>query len=608
MYVTDLNGNTEPLNHIQRPEINEEVNGAYTLALTSFFHANNPGHTLIEEESVIHTDGYDFRVKQLRENKGRKEIIALSTFFDLVGKRQDEIYGGTRTFNEFASFVFSGTGWTCESVDVAGSQFIPNFGNANVIKLVTDLCKVYECEYKILPGNRVQFAKQVGPDNDAQYRYRHNVQAISKSVDTTNLRTVIKGFGGDGLAITYTSPYAEKYGDIEADPVENEDYFTADEMLPVLKQELQDFPEVTIELDSIELVDKEVGERVWLIYEPMDIEFQTRIMSKKSTIRNDRWVTSSVTIGNTMPRSLSDILTETKIDIDENNKRTKSRIEQTNDRITLAVEQFAGEMLEAYAKIEITASEIRSEVATLNEKLEDGIAQNNSLISQTATQIRAEVNSEIKRVDGRIDTANSSITQTASSIRSEVATSVASLDGKITSANSSITQLADQISLKAETSTVNSLGARINSVEFDLDATNAQITQKVSQTDYNGNTIVSMINQTPSHIEINASKINLVGAVTVLSDISGRLGNITAGNIDIYESAKIGAGLYLRGGAGGLFTGVYFGNTQIMQDDTGYLNLTNRIRIGSFTEVNGQLDLTRANVSWGNNRPAAVWG
>ena len=567
LYVTDLNGNTEPLNHIQRVEINEEVNGAFTLALTSFFHANNPGYSLIEEESVIHTEGYDFRIKQMKENRGRKEVVALSTFFDLVGHRQDDIYGGTRTFNEFASFVFSGTGWTFESVDVTGSQFIPNFGTDNVIKLITALCKVYECEYKILPGNRVQFAKQVGPDNDAQYRYGHNVQALSKSVDTTNLRTVIKGFGGNGLAITYTSPYAEKYGEIEADPVENEDYFTADEMLPVLKSALQDYPDVTIELDSIELSDKEVGERVWLIYEPMDIEFQTRVMSKKSTIRNNRMVTLSVTIGNTVPRSLSDILTDVNINIDENNKRTKSRIEQTNDRITFAVEQFAGEMLEAYSKIELTASEIRSEVAALNVQLEDGIAQNKSLISQTATQIRQEVTSEVRRVDGRVD-----------------------------SANSSITQLASQVSIKADSSTVSALGTRVNSVEWNLDAANAQISQKVSQTDYNGNTIVSMINQTPYYVEINADKINLVGAVNVLSDISGNLGTITSGNIDIHNEIKVGNGIFLRGSGR---TGMYFGDGSQMFSSGGAVTIEawNEVSIiGRPVKFYGTVDFSSANV------------
>jgi len=64
-----------------------------------------------------------------------------------------------------------------------------------------------------------------------------------------------------------------------------------------------------------------------------------------------------------------------------------------------------------------------------------------------------------------------------------------------------------------------------------FEQTNEQISLKVSETDYNGNTIASLINQTATTIDIQASKINLVGAVTVLSDITGNLGTITAGTI-----------------------------------------------------------------------------
>ncbi|MGY3718854.1 hypothetical protein ACWE42_25480, partial [Sutcliffiella cohnii] len=57
------------------------------------------------------------------------------------------------------------------------------------------------------------------------------------------------------------------------------------------------------------------------------------------------------------------------------------------------------------------------------------------------------------------------------------------------------------------------------------------IESKVSTVDYNGNNIASLINQTATTIKIQASKINLVGAVTVLSDITGNLGTITAGTL-----------------------------------------------------------------------------
>lgn len=532
MYVTDLNGNTEPLNHVQRVEITEEVNGPFTLALTSFFHANNPGHDLIEEETIITVEGYDFRVKQLKENNGRKEVVAPSTFFDLVHERQDDIYGGTRTFNEFASFVFSGTGWTFETDGSLGYALIPNFGEDNVIKLNNTLCDAFDCDFKIKPGNVVLFGKQIGGDNDFQFRYKHNIKALSKSVDTTNLRTAIKGIGFEGLEVVYIADSADKYGVRWADPIENDDIMTAEEFDPILKQELRSQQvDMSYELDNIELLDREIGESIWLIHEPMGIELQTHIMKKFSTYQNGTMQTVSVVVGNAIPRTLQDITMSQKVEIDENEKKTRSRFEQTNDRITMEVERIG----DSIATLEIKADNIILSV----EKLEDSVA---------AIDVKAD----------------------------NIILSVAEIGDRVEYNES-------QISIQAD-----------------------QIASKVSNTDFNGNTITSLINQTATTIDIQASKINLMGAVTVLSDISGKLGDITAGNIDIMEEIKVGAGIYLRGD--GLYTGVYFGNTQIVQDTTGYLNLLNRVRIGNFVEINGQLDLTGSNITWGNNRPTATWG
>lgn len=443
--VTSLNGETEPLNLIKDFIVNEEVNGAFTVSLTSFLLENNPGHDLLEEESIITVDGYDFRVKQMKESPNRKTVTGISTFYDLIGHRQENIYGGTRTFNEFATFVFGGTGWTFENVDVTGSVFIPNYGDDNVIKLVQVLCAAYECEYKIMPNNHIIFKEQIGGDYDAQYRYGHNVKALSKSVDTTNLRTSIKGYGGNGLVVTYTSPNISQFPNAgEAEPIRDDRFTIAASLTEHVKQKLIDFPETSIELDSVELINKELGERVWLIYEPLNIEFQTRVMAKKSVMRNGKIVTASVVIGNSTSKKMSDILTEQSIKIDENNKQTTSRIDQTNENITLEVER---------------------------------IDENISTLSINADNIQL---------------------------------SVSNLSGRMGNAES-------QISIQA-----------------------GQITQKVSQSDYNGEKLVSMINLTPDSVKIEAKNITLQGAVTVLSELSDNLGYIRAGNIDISESIKIG--------------------------------------------------------------------
>lgn len=57
-----------------------------------------------------------------------------------------------------------------------------------------------------------------------------------------------------------------------------------------------------------------------------------------------------------------------------------------------------------------------------------------------------------------------------------------------------------------------------------------QISMKVSQTDYNGNTIASLINQTATTIQIQANKINLNGYVT-LSNLTDGSTTISGSNI-----------------------------------------------------------------------------
>lgn len=454
MLIVQNGSQVEPLNHIQGLDVNQEVKGAYTASFTSFNYPNNPGYGLLEEESIVFVEDQEFRVKQFEEVRNSKRIVAIHTFYDLADQRQDSIYGGTRTFNEFATFVLQGTGWTFSST-VSGSRFIENFGENNIIVLINALCAVYECEYEIRANKHVHFASQIGPDNDAQYRYGHNVKALSKKVDTTNLKTYIEGYGANGLFVSYTSPFAgdPRIGIRKADPIRDDRFTQSDSMLEHLKRELKDVPESFFELDSVELTNKELGERVWLIYEPLGIEFQTRILKQTKSIRNGKLVTTKVVLGNTLPKSTTDILISQKVEIDENKKEYRSKFTQTNELIHLSVEA------------------INESIATI--------------------ELRAD----------------------------SIVLSVTGLDTRMGQAESSISIQAGQIS------------------------------SKVSQTDYNGNTIASLINQSATTIDIQASKINLIGAVSVLSDISGNLGTITTGDINIFDEIRVGGGIHMRSSA-----------------------------------------------------------
>lgn len=116
----------------------------------------------------------------------------------------------------------------------------------------------------------------------------------------------------------------------------------------------------------------------------------------------------------------------------------------------------------------------------------------------------------------------------------------------------------------------------------------------------NANGIIAAINLSSEGVDIQGSKINLVGAVTVLSDITGNLGTITAGtingiqinsaNIAISENISIGERVTLSATTVG--SGIYWGTsgTNIKYDPAG----------GSLTMFGNQNVIIRASAGNGN--------
>lgn len=504
LVVKNFAGNqTEPFFTTSAPVFEQDTLGNLTLEFTINKSNNEDGFNLLQEESIVTAANYDFRVKQLIDNKPeRKTILAISTFFDLAYQFKDKTFGGTHSSQEFITYLLSGTGWSA-TIDFTETATIYKFGSKNIIQCVNQICDAFNCEFEILPNNRVHFSKSLGPDNGAQYRYGHNIKALSRKIDTTHLRTKITATGKNGLTVTYTSPNHTIWGIRIANPISDERFTNADNLLKKAKDALIDYPEVSFELDTIELLDKQLGEKVWLIYEPIEgLKLQTRILKRFCIVDEviDELKTMAVTLGNSLPRTMSDnevdteeLIEDTKEElsevIEENKKEYKSAITQTDSRITLEVEKLN----KSIATIDLKADQISLSVS-------NRIANEVAAINVRANQIQSTVSAQN--------------------------VSIGNLNNRIGSAESSITQQSWQIS------------------------------QKVSTTDYNGNTIASLINQTSTTISIQASKINLVGAVRVLSDISGNLGSITSGNIHIKEDIHMGRRLYFSdmtsvGGANG---------------------------------------------------------
>lgn len=560
LMVTNLSGVTDVVASFNNFEMYEETNGSFTLSFTSISHPENHGHILLEQEGFVEYEGYEFRIKQLRNSPLSKQIKAVSTYFDNVNTRKYDTYGGTHTLDEFATYVFEGTGWTFVNDDVLESAFIPNFGGENIVKLVETLKAAFQCEMKIEPNKVVRFAKQIGPDNDEHYRYGHNIVSISENIDTTKLRTYIEGYGANDIHVTYTSPLASSpgIGIRHAEPIRDDRFTQEDQLLQHIKNELHDYPESSIELDAIELQDKEVGERVWLIHEKIGIEYQTRVMAKRTRIPKHL---STVVLGNVKPQTISSLLSSQKVELDRNKKETISKIEQTDEMIKLEVSRLDGDIAVAQSQIQMNADEITLRVTKTEydegiSGMDSRVTDAESSILQNADEIALRVtksvyDTDINGLKTRIGDAESSITQNANEIALKVSQTTYETDindpetglkSRVTDAESRITQNADEISLRVTKTTydtdIGGLDTRVTNAESNITQNANAITSKVSSTVSGAEEIFSLFEQTASNITLKASKIDLLGIVKVAETLS-------IGNADDLSGTKT---LQFRGG------------------------------------------------------------
>ena len=115
----------------------------------------------------------------------------------------------------------------------------------------------------------------------------------------------------------------------------------------------------------------------------------------------------------------------------------------------------------------------------------------------------------------RVTRAESSILQQAGLIALRVTQEAFDgLLGRVETAESTIEQQANQIALRVTASVFNELKERVEDSESSIIQNATNIALRVAKTDYNGNTVASLINQSATTIKLQASKIKLEGLIT----------------------------------------------------------------------------------------------
>ncbi|EEM68477.1 MULTISPECIES: phage tail protein [Bacillus cereus group] len=288
--VTDLAGNTESLVGFKGLRRRRAINGDKILSFSLYPSEDNKfSFDFVKEESRIEFDGEIYIVKSLQEiNVGKtyfKQVECIHEFFVRMNQKQkDASHTGSMTIQDATNFIFEGTGYQPVIVDPFYAEHFENFGKENRLSLLNKALGRYKAEITI-NSNQVRFRKKIGEDTDFQFRYNFNVKTFERNVDTKPLRTYIKGYGKDGLVREYTSPNKDIFGYSEAPILEDERFTTVSGLDAALKEALQDTPIVSITIDFVDLrkagypyIIPNEGDRVFLIYEPMNVDIEARIV------------------------------------------------------------------------------------------------------------------------------------------------------------------------------------------------------------------------------------------------------------------------------------------------------------------------------------------
>lgn len=317
MIVTDIYNNTEFLTDINKIRRVQRINQEHSI---SFMVNETPGNkeafVLANEESIIDFLGKKYRIKVMdQESIGEtsvKSIKAHHVVFDLIDHYVHETTSGTKSIGDLLYIALKDTGFTYQVIDVFETKEVTNFGDDNALSLLQYVLANYRAEFEMESSNHIVIRARLGNYTDFQFRYKHNLKTVSKSIDTTGLATFIKGFGkknedGTFIAVAeYTSPNSALYGIREAKPVFDERFTDPVALKEHIKGELQDEPKISFTVNFVDLRNAGypyavpgLGDYIYVIYEPMGIDITARIVGIEEELDTDgNFINTVVTLSN----------------------------------------------------------------------------------------------------------------------------------------------------------------------------------------------------------------------------------------------------------------------------------------------------------------------
>lgn len=264
--------------------------------------------TIYTNDEILEGIGRGWRLQFEEENycltyvnpidEGNRIVVEFDAvhefFFDL---RKSVIYSemnGSNTANAYLQFIFNGSGYEYRLEVTIPSFEKESFGMKNRLDLFKDFISSTGVEFSV-NGKIVRILERVGTNLSTIVKKGFNLNELRIEKDPGSFITYLRGYGAfvdpddeskGRLIVEYLSPLAEVFGKLEGDPVIDERYTVANNLIERLKSDVENSYGISVDIDMEDLTragydydQPHEGDYIMAINKDLGFEQKIRIMS-----------------------------------------------------------------------------------------------------------------------------------------------------------------------------------------------------------------------------------------------------------------------------------------------------------------------------------------
>lgn len=238
---------------------------------------------------------YVITYKKLSDDTNTVVFDAVQQFFwDFAKVALHAQYTGSHEYTFYLGQLFDKSGYTYKN-DVTVPAFEKeNWGYKNKLDLFNDIIDQADVEFEV-HNETVHIAKQIGSDLTNFVRRGINLSDLTEEMKISDFATYAKGYGAfkdaedqskGRLEVEYRSELAKQFGDLEMDPIVDERYTIADNLIAALKKQVDATYTVSMTMNIYDLENAgypnyeapKVGDWILAIDEALNFKRKIRII------------------------------------------------------------------------------------------------------------------------------------------------------------------------------------------------------------------------------------------------------------------------------------------------------------------------------------------